>query len=60
MHAKRSHQVWVLIENFITHDIPAEDEKDIDIDFDLNNHITFYISKCKCNKNEISTQCFES
>lgn len=45
MHSKRSHQVRVLIENFITHDIPAEGEKDIDIDFDLNNHITIYISK---------------
>lgn len=27
MHAKCSHQVRVLIENFVTHDIPAEDEK---------------------------------
>lgn len=60
MHAERPHQVRVLIENFIAHDIPAEQEKDIDIHFDFSNHITFYISKCKCNKNEISTQCFGS
>lgn len=60
MHSKRSHQVRVLIENFITHDIPAEGEKDINIDFDLSSHITIYISKYKYNKTEIATQCFES
>lgn len=27
MHAQRSHQVRVLIENFVTHDISAKDEK---------------------------------
>lgn len=26
MHAKNSHQVWVLVEHFVIHDVPGEDK----------------------------------
>lgn len=29
MHAQYSHEIWMLVENFIVHDVPGKEKKEI-------------------------------